>query len=63
VIVNIWKKIKNSQKIKTLKKSFHWISLEPGWVCPLALIRRAPDFLEKSFLDPQHVISPLNFAR
>jgi hypothetical protein len=28
------------------------ISLEPGWVCPLALIRRAPDFLQKSFLDP-----------
>jgi hypothetical protein len=31
--------------------------------CPLALIRRASNFLQKSFLDPQHVISSLNFAR
>jgi hypothetical protein len=23
------------------------ISLEPGWVCPLALIRRAPNFFAK----------------
>jgi hypothetical protein len=37
------------------------ISLEPGWVCPLALIRRATNFLQKSFSDPQHVISSLNF--
>jgi hypothetical protein len=34
-----------------------------GVVCPLALIRRAPDFLQKSFLDSQHVISSLNFDR
>jgi hypothetical protein len=36
------------------------ISLEPGWFCTLALKSKPPDFLEKSFLDPQHVISSLN---
>jgi hypothetical protein len=39
------------------------ISLEPGWFCTLAVIRKAPDFLQKSFLDPQHIISSLNFDR
>jgi hypothetical protein len=40
------------------------ILLEPGWVCRLALIRRAHDFLQKNiFLDPQHAISSLNFDR
>jgi hypothetical protein len=29
----------------------------------LALIRRASNFLQKSFSDPQHVISLLNFDR
>jgi hypothetical protein len=36
------------------------ISLEPGWFCTLALKSKSPDFLQKSFLDPQHVISSLN---
>jgi hypothetical protein len=39
------------------------ISLEPGWICTLAVIRQAPDFFQKSFLDPQHVIFSLNFDR
>jgi hypothetical protein len=34
--------------------------LEPGWFCTLALKRKPPDFLQKSFLDPKHVISSLN---
>jgi hypothetical protein len=36
------------------------ISLEPGWFCTLALTSKPSDFLQKSFLDPQHVISSLN---
>jgi hypothetical protein len=32
------------------------ISLEPGWFCTLALKSKPPDFLQKTFLDPQHVI-------
>jgi hypothetical protein len=39
------------------------ILLEPGWFCTLAVIRKVPDFLQKSFLDPQHIISSLNFDR
>jgi hypothetical protein len=35
-------------------------SLEPGWFCTLALKSKLPDFLQKSFLDLQHVISSLN---
>jgi hypothetical protein len=37
------------------------ILVEPGWFCTLALKSQPPDFLQKSFLDPQHVISSLNF--
>jgi hypothetical protein len=36
------------------------ISLEPGWFCTLALKSKPPDFLQKSFLDPQYIISSLN---
>jgi hypothetical protein len=36
------------------------ISLEPGWFCTLAVKSKPPDFLQKSFLDPKHVISSLN---
>jgi hypothetical protein len=36
------------------------ISLEPGWFCTLALKSKPPDFLQKLFLGPQHVISSLN---
>jgi hypothetical protein len=36
------------------------ISLEPRWFCTLALKCKPPDFLQKSVLDPQHVISSLN---
>jgi hypothetical protein len=35
------------------------VSLEPGWFCTLALKILPPDFLQKSFLDPKHVISSL----
>jgi hypothetical protein len=41
-------------------RKFLPISLEQGWFCTLALKSKPPDFLSKSFLDPQHVISPLN---
>jgi hypothetical protein len=34
--------------------------MEPGWFCTLTLKSKPPDFLKKSFLDPQHVISSLN---
>jgi hypothetical protein len=34
--------------------------LEPGWFCTLALKSKPLDFLKKSFLDPQHLISSLN---
>jgi hypothetical protein len=36
------------------------ISLELGWFCTLAQKSKPPDFLQKLFLDPQHVISSLN---
>jgi hypothetical protein len=36
------------------------ISLELGWFCTLVLKSKPPDFLQKLFLDPQHVISSLN---
>jgi hypothetical protein len=36
------------------------ILLEPVWFCTLALTSKPRDFLQKSFLDPQHVISSLN---
>jgi hypothetical protein len=36
------------------------VSLESGWFCTLALKNQPPDFLQKSFLDPQHAISSLN---
>jgi hypothetical protein len=39
---------------------FLLISLEPGWFCTLALKSKPVDFLQKSILDPQHVISSLN---
>jgi hypothetical protein len=39
------------------------ISMEPGWFCTLAVIRQALDFLQKSFLDLQHIIYLLNFDR
>jgi hypothetical protein len=53
VFVNILKKIKNIQKnnnnnIKKSKKSKN---------------QKKSQQLKKSFLDPQHVISSLNFAR
>jgi hypothetical protein len=34
--------------------------LEPEWFCTLALKSKPPDFLQKSFLDLQYVISSLN---
>jgi hypothetical protein len=36
------------------------ISLEPVWFCTLALKSKPPDFLQKSFLNAQQVISSLN---
>jgi hypothetical protein len=41
-------------------RKFLPISLEAGWFCTLAVKSKPPDFLQKSFLDPQHVISSLN---
>jgi hypothetical protein len=40
-------------------RKFLPISLEPEWFCTLALKSRPPDFLQKSFLDSQYVISSL----
>jgi hypothetical protein len=37
------------------------ILLEPMWFCTLVVIRQAPGFLQKKNLDPQDVISSLNF--
>jgi hypothetical protein len=34
--------------------------MELGWFRTLALKSKPPDFLQKLFLDPQHVISSLN---
>jgi hypothetical protein len=41
-------------------RKFLPISLEAGWFCTLAVKSKPPDFLQKSFLDLQHVISSLN---
>jgi hypothetical protein len=41
-------------------RKFLPISQEAGWFCTLAGKRKPPDFLQKTFLDPQHIISSLN---
>jgi hypothetical protein len=41
-------------------RKFLPISLEPKWFCTLALKSKPPDFLQKSFLDLQYIISSLN---
>jgi hypothetical protein len=41
-------------------RKFLPISLEAGWFCTLVVKSKPPDFLQKSFLDPQHIISSLN---
>jgi hypothetical protein len=41
-------------------RKFLPISLEPEWICTLALKSKSPDFLQKSFLDSQYVISSLS---
>jgi hypothetical protein len=41
-------------------RNFLPISLEAGWFYTLAVKSKPPDFLQNSFLDPQHVISSLN---
>jgi hypothetical protein len=41
-------------------RKFLPILLEAGWFCTLAVKSKPPGFLQKSFLDPQHIISPLN---
>jgi hypothetical protein len=41
-------------------RKFLPISLEPEWICTLALKSKPPDFLQKSFLDSQYVISSLS---
>jgi hypothetical protein len=41
-------------------RKFLPISQEPEWFCTLALKSKPPDFLQKSFLDSQYVISSLN---
>jgi hypothetical protein len=41
-------------------RKFLPISLEPEWFCTLALKSKPPDFLQKSFLDSQYVISSLS---
>jgi hypothetical protein len=44
-------------------RKFLPISLEAGWFRTLEVKSKPPDFLQKSFLDPQHVISSLNSGR
>jgi hypothetical protein len=41
-------------------RKFLPISLEAGWFCTFAVKSKPPNFLQKSFLDPQHIISSLN---
>jgi hypothetical protein len=41
-------------------RKFLPISLEPEWFCTLALKSKPLDFLQKSFLDSQYIISSLN---